>query len=76
MKKLENLLISQLQAKGKIAVSALYSEYCALHDTLKPYCCPRQVCKFWDVAYYVERGYQESFTRLLKKYLLLTKLPH
>jgi hypothetical protein len=56
-----------VQAKGKILISDYYAEYCLIHENIKQYCCPRMLCKYWDVAYYVERGYQDSFSRSLKK---------
>ena len=68
MKKLENLLMSQVQAKGRVAVAEAYQDYCQVHEEVKDYCCPKLVCRFWDLAYYVERGYHDSFSRSLKRY--------
>ncbi len=67
MKKMEDLLMSQVQAKGKISIAETFEEYCRLHETLKEYCCPRLICKYWDVSYYVGRGYHDYFTKSLKK---------
>jgi hypothetical protein len=61
--------MSQVQAKGKITILSLYPEYCGIHTELKAFCCPKLLCKYWDVTYYIERGYQDSFSRSLKKYL-------
>lgn len=70
MKKYEDLLMSEVQAKGKITLAQTYQEYCSVHEEIKNYCClrpSRPICKIWDVAYYVERGYHDSFSRSLKK---------
>ena len=61
--------MNQVQTKGKITTLSYYPEYCQLHDQLKSYCCPKTLCKFFDVAYYIERGYHDSFCRQLKSYL-------
>ena len=45
---------------GKNKIGIMYTDYCELHNTyLKKYCCSgKPLCKYWDVSYYVERGYQ------------------
>ena len=67
MKRLEEVFMSQVQAKGRVTSLALYADYCGIHESLKRYCCPRMLCRYWDVAYYIERGYHDSFSRSLKK---------
>ena len=68
LKKIEDWFMSQVHAKGKVTTLSYYPEYCSLHEELKGYCCPKMLCKYWDVAYYIERGYHDSFTRSLKRY--------
>jgi hypothetical protein len=68
MKRLEDWFMNQVQAKGKVTALSHYPDYVKLHEELKSYCCPRMLCKFFDVAYYIERGYHDSFCRSLKKY--------
>lgn len=63
--------MSQVQAKGKITLAEAYQEYCEAHEQIKDYCCSRMICRYWDVAYYIERGYHDSFSRSLKKYTFL-----
>lgn len=40
------------------------------HVVLK-FCCKggRGLCKYWDLAYFVERGFQDQFIGMLKKYI-------
>lgn len=59
--------MSQVQAKGKIAAAETYREYCEVHEEVKEYCCSKMICRYWDVSYYIERGYHDSFSRSLKK---------
>lgn len=68
--------MSQIHAKNRIGSSKAYEDYCHIHKLLKGYCCKRSVCKFWDLAYYLERAYQESFSQSLRIYLCdIVELP-
>ncbi len=45
----------------KSKLGALFSEYCELHNVgLKKFCCKtgKNICKYWDITYYVEKGFQ------------------
>ena len=57
-----------MQTKGRVTSLHFYPEYCKLHELVRAYCCPRMLCKYWDIAYYIERSYHDSFSRSLKKY--------
>ena len=61
--------MGQVQSRGKIIgeTSSRFAEYCEAHEQLKDYCCPRLLCRFWDVSYNVKLGYQDSFSRALTK---------
>ena len=51
---------------------ALYGEYCEIHnEVVQKFCCKggRGLCKYWDLAYFVERGFQDNFMRMMRNYI-------
>lgn len=78
MKGMENKLNSHISIGGFIShdqkskLGALFNSYCELHnEELKKFCCKngKNLCKYWDITYYVERGYQDNFIKIVKSYL-------
>lgn len=56
----------------KNKIGAIFHEYCNLHNQeLMKICCQgsTNLCKYWDVTYYVEKGFQEQFTKALSSYI-------
>ena len=56
----------------KTKSGSLYREYCDLHnDIVGKFCCKggRGLCKYWDLAYFVERGFQDNFIKMVRTYI-------
>lgn len=79
MKGLESKLNSQIMVGNYIShdpknkIGAIYKEYCEIHNNeLMRICCQgsNNLCKYWDVTYYVEKGFQEQVTKALAQYIL------
>ena len=50
----------------------LYGDYCGIHNNvILKICCRggRGLCKYWDLAYFVERGFQDNFMKMLHNYI-------
>lgn len=78
MKIIQNKLNAQISLGNfishdpKTKLGSLFAEYCDIHNVeLKKFCCKtgKHLCKYWDITYFVEKGYQDNFMKMVRSYL-------
>jgi hypothetical protein len=77
-KQIENKLLTQISLGRMISndpksrLGTLLAEYCEIHNNeLLKMCCKtgKNLCKYWDINYFIEKGFQDNFMRMVRSYL-------